>query len=106
MNEQHTKAFPIMTIKVFMMHFMCPANSANIPVIAAGKPLKPLMDDDIMNEKISDAISHDAKTDRLHPPYIIKSAKEDQQNTWNREDDKKCIVLFKKTGLHLVMIFM
>jgi hypothetical protein len=85
---------------------MRPSNGANIRIIAAGKPFKSLVNNDIVNQKIPNAISHDAKPDCLHPPYIIKCSEKDQQNTWDCEDDKECIVLFEKSGLHLVMIFM
>src|SRR6186997_1843230 len=37
---------------------------------------------------------------------MIDSTKQNQQETWHSEDDKECIVLFKKTGFNLVMIFM
>ena len=94
-----------MPVKMLVMHFMCPANGTNIPVIAAGKPLESLMNNNIMHQKIPGAICHDAKTDRLHPPYIIKCAEIDQQYAWHSEDDKECIVLLKKARLYLVMIF-
>ena len=106
MNEQHTEAFAIMTIKMPVMHFVCPTNGTDITIISSGKPFKALMNDNIMNEKISNAISHDAKTDRLHPPYIIECAEIDQQDAWHSENDKECIVLFKKPWLRLVMISM
>ena len=95
-----------MPVKMLVMHFMCPANGTNIAVIAAGKPFESLVNDDIMHQKIPGTIGHDAKTYRLHPPYIIKCAEIDQQYTWYGEDDKEGIILFKKAGLHLVMIFM
>ena len=74
MNQQHAEAFAIMTIEMFVMHFMRPANGTNVTVIAAGKPLESLMNDDIVHQKIPGAIRHDAKTDRLHPPFIIERA--------------------------------
>src|SRR5688572_5240058 len=95
-----------MTIKMLMMHFMRPTDGTNIRVIASGKPFESLVNDDIVHQKISSTISHDAKPNCLHPPYIIKCAGIDQQNTWDCENDKECIVLFKKPGLYLVMIFM
>src|SRR5215204_89283 len=64
------------------------------------------MNDDIMHKKISGAIGHDAKTDCLHPPGIIECAEIDEQDTWNRKNDKERIILFEKTRLNLVMIFM
>src|SRR4030095_11438080 len=95
-----------MPVKMLVMHFMCPANCSHITIVASCKPFESLVNDDIMYQKISDTISHDAKTDRLHPPCIIKCAEIDQEYTWHSEDDKECVVLFKKAGLYLVMIFM
>src|SRR5215203_568746 len=64
------------------------------------------MNDNVMYQKIPATISHNAKPNCLHPPYIVKCAEINQKDTWYSKDDKERIVLFKKTRLHLVMIFM
>src|SRR5574338_1450197 len=74
-HVQHAETFAIMTIQVFMMHFMRPANSPYISVIAPGKPFEALMNDHIMHQEISKPVRHDPKADRLHPPYTIKRTK-------------------------------
>jgi hypothetical protein len=102
--EQHTKTFTLVTVKVPVMHFMRPPDGPDIPVITAGEPFEPLVNDDIMHQEISKAISHDPKTDRLHPPYMIVCAKPYQQHTRNRKDDKEGIILFKEARFYLVMV--
>ena len=64
-----------MPVQMFVMHFMCPPDSPYIIIVASGKPFEPLMNDDIMHNKIGNTIGHDAKTNCLHPPYMIKSSK-------------------------------
>jgi len=86
------------------MHFMRPANGSYIGGIAFGKPFKPLVNDHIMYQKIGKPVSHDTKANGLHPPDFIIGAKENQENAWNGEYDKKRIILFKKSGFNLVMI--
>jgi hypothetical protein len=85
---------------------MCPTNGAYIGVIAAGEPLESLVDDHIMHQEIGEAIGHDTKPDRLHPPDLIVSAYADQQHTGHGKDHKKGIILFKEARFYLVMIFM
>src|SRR5688572_15025216 len=105
-NPKHTKTFTLVSVKMFMMHFMCPTDRTYISAVASCEPFETLMNDHIMYNKIRKAISHDPKTDRLHPPYMIISAEIDQQHAWNCENDKEGIVLFKKTRFFLVMITM
>jgi len=106
MNEKHTEAFTFMPVEVLVVHLMGPADRTYIIAVCFAEPFEPLVNDHIVHQEISKTICHDAKTDRLHPPYIIKCAEIDQQYTWYCEDDKECIILFKKTRLYLVMIFM
>jgi hypothetical protein len=85
---------------------MRPPNGTNIPVISAGKQFKSLVNDDIMHQKIPETIGHDTKPDCLHPPDIIVGPKIDQQDAGQCKDDEEGIILFKKTRLNLVVIFM
>ena len=94
-----------MLVQMLVVHFMCPADGPHISVIAAGKPLKPLMNDNIMHNKIRKPIGHDTKPDGLHPPKMIKSSKVNQQDAGRRKNDEEEIVLLKKTRFGAVMIF-
>jgi len=93
-----------MTVKMLMMHFMCPSNGPDVTAVASCKPFETLMNNNIMNEKISKSISHDTEANRLHPPYMIERAVKNKQDAWYSEDDKKCVVLLEETRLYLMMI--
>ncbi|WP_315820013.1 hypothetical protein [Paraflavitalea speifideaquila] len=54
-----------MLIKVPVVHFVGPADGANVGIVGPGKPFETLMDDNIMHQEISKAIGHDAKTNGL-----------------------------------------
>jgi hypothetical protein len=105
MHQQHTETFAVVPVKMFMMHFMRPADGPHIVAVAFGKPFKPLVNDHIMNQKITEAIRHNAKANGLHPPHMIKGAGINQQYAGYSEDDKERIILFEKARLHLMMIF-
>jgi len=89
---------------MFVMHFVCPPDCAYILIAASGKPFKPLMNDDIMYNKIRKTVGHDAKTYGLHPPDLVKSSKANEQHAWYCKNHKKRIVLLEEAGLNLVMI--
>ena len=95
-----------MFVQMLMMHFMCPADSPYIGIIAAGKPFEPLMNDNIMHHKIGKPIRHNTKPNGLHPPNMIKGTKINQQILGTAKMIKKASFFSKKPGLYLVMIFM
>lgn len=102
--EQHSEAFPIKPVEVLMVHFMRPANSANIGIAAAGKPFHALMNNNIMYQEVGKSICHNTEPYRLHPPLRLKCAEIYQQHAGNGKNDKEGIVLFKETWFRLVMI--
>jgi hypothetical protein len=105
-HKQHPETFTIMPVEVFVVHFMRPSNGADIGIIAAGKPLETLMNDYIMHQEIGEAIGHDAKANRLHPPDMVVGAEKYQQHAGDSEDHKKGIIFLKKTRFHLMVVAM
>src|SRR5690349_15850079 len=91
---------------MFVVHLMRPANGAHIKIIASGKPPETLVNDYVVNKKISKTISHYAKAKCLQPVNFIKRTKEDTEKTGDGKNDKKGIIFFKKPGTFLVMVFM
>ena len=104
MYIEHPKALTLFLVQVLMVHLVCPADSSYIGVITPSKPFETLVNDHIMDHKISRSVRHNAKADGLHPPYAIKGTKKDQQHTGNGEDDKEPVILFKEPGLFLMVI--
>jgi hypothetical protein len=95
-----------MFAEVLVMHLVCPANSTDIGIIAAGKPFEPLVDDDIMDKEIGKAVSHDAKANSMKPPHTRSlHAKHDTQETGYGKNDKESIIFFEKTRFNFVVIF-
>src|SRR5688572_6102072 len=87
-----------------MMHFVRPAYGAHISIIGAGKPFKALVNDHIVHHEISKAIGHYAKAYCLQPVHFAQCTEKNTKKARHREDDEEGIVLFKKTGLRLMMI--
>ena len=68
-----------MPVKMAVMHFVCPSNCPNIGIVVPGEPFESLVNNDIMNYKIGEAIKHNTKTDRLQPPNMPSASKIYQQ---------------------------
>jgi hypothetical protein len=65
------------------------------------------MNDDLMHHKVSEPIEHNSKSYSLDPPHGgIQRAPQNHADTWNGENHKKPVVLFKKTRPLSVVIFM
>lgn len=56
MHEQHAEAFAFVLIEVLVVHFVRPANGTYVGAVAPAEPFKPLVNDDVMHDKISRAI--------------------------------------------------
>jgi hypothetical protein len=69
------------------------------------EPFEALMNDHIVHEKVSKTIRHYAEANGLQPVHALKRAKKNAQKTGYGKDDKEGIVLFKKTGFGIVMVF-
>src|SRR4051812_6078996 len=104
-NEQHAKAFSLVPVYMFVVHFMGPSYSAYIGTSASAEPFKALMDDHIVYNKIGCSINHDAKTQGLHPPVAVDGPGKDQDHAGHCEDHKEPVVLFKKAGFFLMVVF-
>jgi len=89
-----------------VVHFMRPADGADIGVVAAGKPFKALVNDDFVYQKIRDAIECKTGADGDAPVLLVNYAQHDEQPAWYRKNEEEGIVLFKKAGAFVVMVFM
>ena len=84
---------------------MCPTNCFYITIAASRKPFKTLMNDHIMYKKICNTIYRNACANAYNPPALLLTAKHNAKPARNREDEKECIVFFKRLFAGLVMIF-
>jgi len=82
---------------MFMMHFVRPANSREVGMIGVPKQLESLMNKDIMYEKVSQAVQGNSKPGPEHPVKMSLHANQKPYNSRQSENQKKEIVVFKKT---------
>jgi hypothetical protein len=104
--QQHPKTFALKFPEVFMVHLMCPPDTAYIPVVASCKKLYALVNDHIVYQEISKTIQGDPCTDRSQPVPAIKSAEPDTEYAGNRKNKEERIILFKNPMAFFMMIFM
>jgi hypothetical protein len=104
MHQQHSKAFTLVPFQMLMMHLVRPAYGPYISAVAPREPFEPLVNDDIVHNKISQAVCHDAEANSLQIPAVSISTEKDEQHTGNSEYDKEEIVLLKESRFNLVMV--
>jgi len=95
-HEQHSKTLSVVLSEFFVMHLVCPPDRSKIEVVAVAKPLKALMDEDVVNEEIAHPVGCDAKANRRELRDFQKRTKHDKSNSRRSKDKKKVIVLFEK----------
>jgi hypothetical protein len=103
-HEQEPTTLAVLLAQMLVVHLVRPPNGPHIGMVAAGKPLQPLVNDHVVDDEIRRAIEHDAESDRLHPPHIIICAKVDQEKTRHSKNEREPIVFLKDPRLHLVMV--
>jgi hypothetical protein len=104
-NQQHAKTFSFFFLQVLVVHLVCPAYGAYVQAAAAGKPFKPLVNDYVMHQKVSEAIHCYAKTDGCCPVSVALQAQHNAEPAWYGKNEEESIVFFKKPWSFLVVIF-
>src|SRR5690606_14307568 len=80
---KHSKTFPFIFSKMFVVHFMSSSNSFCISVIGISKYLEPLVYEYIMNGKISNTVCQDAQAYWQGYPDIFISPKKEEPYAYN-----------------------
>ena len=90
-----------------MVHFVSPSDGPDICIVAAGEPFEPLVNDDIMHNKLGKSLRHDTKTHRVTPPHSgCLHTIHDAEETGDSKNDKEGIIFFKEPWLYLMMVLM
>ena len=80
-----------------MVHFVCLSDSAEIEIIITPEPLDSLMDQYIMNKKITEAIGRNSKAHGHEGAILIQGSDENRYGAGCGEYEEKTVVFFKKT---------
>lgn len=62
-HNQHPEVFAMLFAQVFVVHFVCPANSTHIAIIPMRPNFETLMNNNIVNQEITQAIQRNANAD-------------------------------------------
>src|SRR5437868_2683364 len=93
-----------MLVEMTVMHLMRPAYTAYVPVVASCEPFETLMNDHFMHNKISESIQRNTEAYCGNNICLLLKSEHDAEPTWNSEDEKEGVVLFKNPSTFLVMI--
>jgi hypothetical protein len=105
--KEHPETFTFLLSHMFMVHLMCFPQSPEIDVVCAGKPLKPLMNKNIMNQKISNTIQGDSYADVKHKPVTFNEvADTKEKHRYTGKHHKEIVVFFKEMWCFVMVIFM
>jgi hypothetical protein len=86
------------------MHFVCSAYSAHIAVIPVRPYFKTLMNDDIVHQKITQPVNRNTYA-HIKSEVVIHDTGDVAVSAGYSKDEEEGIVLFKKTGFNLMVIF-
>jgi hypothetical protein len=67
-DEKHSKTLTFFFSEVFVVDFVSAPYAPGIPVIRISEELKPLVDEDVVNHKVSNSIGEDTETKRVSLP--------------------------------------
>ena len=74
------------------MHLVRTPKGSEIDVIGLSQPFDTLMDEDVMDKEIGQAIEEDSQSNWPCVHRTCGSTEEEQEDTWNGEDEKEGIV--------------
>ena len=77
-HEQEPKTLAVLLAQMLVVHLVRPPNGPHIGMVAAGKPLQPLVNDHVVDDEIRRPVQHDSKPNGLHPPNMLIGAEIDQ----------------------------
>lgn len=86
------------------MHLVCSSDGPEVPVVAVAEDFKPLMDEDVVNKKITEAVNSNAYTDIKLDVAAGQYTEEHEQHAGEGEDEEEGVVFFKEAGMTLVMV--
>ncbi|GAB2773290.1 hypothetical protein GCM10010465_19500 [Actinomadura fibrosa] len=91
---------------MFVMHLMGSANGFKIKIVSLPQNFEPLMNKDIMDEKVGHPIDSYAQSYKEKVVVPGLHSEEKSGNSGNGENEKKEVVMLKKPGgLLVVMVF-
>jgi len=90
---------------VFVVHFVGPADGADVRVVASGKPFKALVYNYFVYNKIGKAIHSNTKANGGYPIQLVLQTEHNAEPAWDGEYEKEGVVFFEEAGAFLVMIF-
>jgi hypothetical protein len=91
---------------VFVVDFVSAPYAPGIPVIRIPEKLKPLMDKNIVNHKISNSISQDTETNWVPLPEGGICRSHQQRHADHGIKNKKGVISFKPGVMILVMVIL
>lgn len=105
-NEQHPKTFTFFFTKVLVMNLVGFADRPEVTIISPGKPLKTLVDEDVVNKKVCDAVKQDPQPNVDQEAQLgVDRTKNETTCAWYGKNEKESIVLFKESRSSNVVVF-
>lgn len=105
-NHQHSEAFAMIFPQMFMVHFMRSSNGFSIAIVGISEQFKTLMNKNIMNGKIGDAVSKYTQSYCQSDFQDAVLPKQEKRHADNGVNHKKSIIVFKpRIVCFMMMIF-
>jgi len=83
---------------------VCSAQRQKIGTLGVGQKFNPLVDKNIVHEKVSHSVQHNAQSDVKQIIEVFKRTKVHQSDRWYGKYDKEVVVLFKNALIAVVVM--
>ncbi len=94
-NHEHSKTLAVFLANVFVVHFVCPSYCLGVSVVGVAKQFETLVDKDIVNRKVRNAVGQNTKTDGQSDVKDVVFPQQEESNANNGVKRKKTVVAFK-----------
>ena len=91
---------------MFVMHFVCSTNGIKVRVFDVAQPFESAVDIDVVDQKVGQTISCNAKPNPDRQIVLVHEAEHDTQPRRNGINQKENVVFLEKARLYLMVIFM
>lgn len=103
-DVQKTKTFTVFLDQMLVVLLMTASDGLEIGVVGAGKQFNTLVNEDIVHQKIGNAVEGNAEADVKQIIEFPNRTKVHQRDRRQGEDDKKVIVFFHGTFVAVVVV--
>ena len=104
-NPQHAETLAVLLVEVLVVNLVRLSNGGEIGMLSVPKPIEAAVDKDVVNQEITQAVGGDSGSNP-ESKVLVNAAGDETPGARDGENQKEGVVLFKESGLLLMMVSM